>query len=361
MNPEQIRFGCQIGSWDPSQVVRDCVLADKMGFDTIALADHLFHPLDERVFAQPPYEIFTTLGAVGALTKRVKLMAGVTEPVRRHPATIAHAMITLDRLSGGRAILGIGAGEAYNIRPLGLEWNRPGARLDEAVELIMALWTRGVRSRISFKGDFFNLAEAQLGLESIQKPHPPVYVGGSGTRAKRLTARLADGWFPWIETPQSYSRGMNEIKDLVKEYGRDEDELDWALTGVGAVVLEDGDEARKAYRGRQRIGISLRPGLLRDEGYESLAKKAISIRDVEFTEGEIETISALSEEVPPKLVEEVAIVGSPDDAIGKIERFLRAGVEFLLPAPQTAPEKVFSETMRIFGSRIIPYFREQRR
>src|SRR5690625_1921415 len=132
----KIAWLCSHESYQPEPLLEHAVLAEKAGFDMVTGADH-FHPwVDDQSASR---FVWTWFGAVAAATSRVELATSVTAPLfRYHPALIAQAAATVDRLSGGRFVLGIGTGEAINEAPLGYEF--PGyaeriARMDEALEI----------------------------------------------------------------------------------------------------------------------------------------------------------------------------------------------------------------------------------
>ena len=141
----------------------------------------------------PAWEATTILGAIAAVTTRVRVGALVLCNLFRHPATTAQATTTLDHLSGGRAILGLGSGwTRAEFEMMGVPFPdiKPRLRmLDEAVRVIKALWTE---ERITFDGEFYHLRDAIIVPKPVQKPHPPIMLGGSGKGLLRIAAREAD-------------------------------------------------------------------------------------------------------------------------------------------------------------------------
>ena len=130
-----MRFGClPLAYGDPHRTIGWAMLAEECGFDVVGMIDHIFHP--SGLFSKPAFDVWVALTAMGSKTKKVNLMTLVTDPVRRHPATTAHAVATLDQFTGGRALLGIGSGEAFNITPLGVPWQTPVSLLKETLEMI---------------------------------------------------------------------------------------------------------------------------------------------------------------------------------------------------------------------------------
>ena len=117
-------------------------------------------------------EAYSTLSALAMITKKVHLGTSVTNIQTRHPAVLAHMATTLDIMSGGRAVFGIGTGEAMNLDPYGVPWSRPVSRMREVIVMIKRLWTE---DSVNYEGEFFKLDEAFLSPKPLQKPHTLCY------------------------------------------------------------------------------------------------------------------------------------------------------------------------------------------
>ena len=169
-------------------------VADDAGFDHLWDFDH-FNPIVDSLDG-PIYEGWTLLAAMAERTRRVRLGCMVTGNTYRHPAVLAKMAVTVDHLSGGRLEFGIGAGWAeVEHRMLGLEFYTTGQRirrLREAVQVCKALWTQ---PQASFEGRYYRLQEAVAEPKPVQKPHPPVWIGGGGEQLTlRVVAEEADVW-----------------------------------------------------------------------------------------------------------------------------------------------------------------------
>jgi phthiodiolone/phenolphthiodiolone dimycocerosates ketoreductase len=166
------------------------------------------------------FDPFTFLAWLAARTRRSRLGIAVTESIRRHPAEIAQAALSLHHLSRGRFVLGIGAGERENVEPYGLSYSGQVSRLEEAVYLIRLLWTS--RDYVSYQGRFFNLDRAIVGLGPYRKTFPPIWLAAHGPRALRLAGRYADGWLPTHQMePDEYAAHLEEIRASAREAGRE--------------------------------------------------------------------------------------------------------------------------------------------
>jgi len=348
-----LRFGCQIITYgDIWRTIQYAVLAEKAGFDIISLPDHLFHPLDERFLKDPPWDVYTLLTAIGLNTSRVKLTPGVSDVLRRHPATIAHIVATLDQLTKGRAVLALGAGEAFNLDPIpDVKWDKPASILEEGVRVIRMLWDSTREKPASFNGRYFKLKDAFLSFKPIRRP--PIYIGGYGPRMRRLIGELGDGWIPWVESPKTYRRSIEDIYLHARKAGRNPEDIDAAVM-VFTSISRDGGKAKQVLVERTRVALALRSRLLRDLGYGKLADEAFDIWNTNFTREQLDKLYSIADKIPLEAVEAVTVAGTPDEAIDKIEEYLKAGVKLFIALPFPVN---FEETISHLEKQVIPYFK----
>ncbi|GAB3670082.1 LLM class flavin-dependent oxidoreductase [Halopiger thermotolerans] len=356
-DPGDLQFGCQVVTYgDVSGTVEQAKRAEEAGFDVLTLPDHLFHPTGSDEFlVDPPWEAFTVLGAIAQHTDRATIMPGVTDSVRRHPTELAHSTATLDRMTDGRAALGIGAGEAFNFAPMtDIDWDDPFSRFVEAVKVIDGLWSSAADDPFSFDGDIYGLEDAHMGLKPVQEPRPPIWVGGYGPSMRGFAGAVADGWFPWIHSPDQYAADLERVLSVAEDRGRDPDEIDRAVM-VPTTVTDDADEAREIAVERNRTTLALRPPLLAEMGYEGIAEETPIMRDMAFTDEQEEQLLSAAERIPAEAIDEVTVSGDPERAIERIEAFADAGVDNLV----LIPVGDFDETLRHYEEEIIPYFRDR--
>jgi alkanesulfonate monooxygenase SsuD/methylene tetrahydromethanopterin reductase-like flavin-dependent oxidoreductase (luciferase family) len=340
---------------DVAKTIHHSLMAEKSDFDTVTLPDHLFHPLMKDFLTEPPWEVFTVLAAIGFRTRKIKIMPAVADPVRRRPVLLAHATATLDHLTGGRAMLGLGAGEAFNISPLeDAKWDKPYTRLEEAVSLVKMFWASSIENPVTFRGEYFSVKDVFLSFKPLQKPRPPVYIGGYGPKIRRLVGLEGDGWLPLMYTPELYKRDLKLIIKTAKKAGREPKEIDPALM-ASTVILPDSDKARKTAINRNRIVLALRPRLLKNLGFR-FADEEISWFRVAFTNEQKKILLEIANKIPDEIVEKVVIAGSTDDAIEQIEDYVKSGVKHFIITP---PIPWFEETVEAYKKEIIPYFRTQ--
>jgi phthiodiolone/phenolphthiodiolone dimycocerosates ketoreductase len=145
----------------------------------------------------------------------------VTEPFRRHPMSIAQSFVTLDHISKGHAILGIGNGERENVEPYGMPFEKQVARFEEAMTIIRSLWQSEGRP-LTFEGKFWKLRDAVFNLPLYEGRPPRVWIAAHAPRMLALTGRFGDGWLPTLKaTPEEYARRLNAIREAAEAAGRD--------------------------------------------------------------------------------------------------------------------------------------------
>lgn len=158
--------------------------------------------------------------AAAVLTTTVPLATSVVDTVRRHPALLAQSALTVDHLSRGRFILGLGSGETENIVPYGFEFAKPVSRFEEALKVIRLLWDSS--GPVDFDGQFYRLEHARLDTEPYEGRLPPIWIGASGPRMLEIVGRYADGWWPagaW--TPEHYAEMLGAVRRSAERAGRD--------------------------------------------------------------------------------------------------------------------------------------------
>lgn len=200
-------------------------------FDTFWIADSLMPngPPDE-----PRLEAWTALAAIAQATSRIRLGLAVSGNAFRHPALLAKMATTLDHISGGRLTVGIGAGWPGENRRFGIDfWSRRERleRFDEAMQVIKLLWTQ---PRPKFEGRYYQLDEPPYLPANVQRPHPPILIGGGSEPMLRAIAKYADLASPMSDTPGSKAK----VAEHCRAMGRDPSEIRWA-SGGGLLFMHD--------------------------------------------------------------------------------------------------------------------------
>jgi F420-dependent oxidoreductase-like protein len=208
-----------------AQVVRQ---AEQAGVDRISVMDHVWQIGHIGPPEHEMLEAYTALGWLAAKTERVKLLTVVTAVVYREPGLLAKAVTTLDVLSGGRAMLGIGA--AWNeeeSRGLGLFFPPTAERferLEEALRIMLQMWSD---DEGSFEGKHYHLARTLNSPQSLSRPHPPILIGGSGERKTlRLVAKYADSCNIISSDIGQLAHKLDVLRQHCANEGRDYDEIE---------------------------------------------------------------------------------------------------------------------------------------
>ncbi len=201
--------------------VREAVtLADDLGFDGYYASDHLI-PNTQIGSTNDMLEPFAALSAVAMVTRRVRLGVMVSPVLFRHPALLAKAATTLDHVSEGRAVIGLGAGGwEREYAAYGLELGSIGRRIrmvEEQIEVLLALFTQ---ASASYEGRYYSLDNAQFEPKPVQKPHPMLVLGGRSPSILKVAARYADMWDAHGSLA-AVSEKSRELDSLCLEMGRD--------------------------------------------------------------------------------------------------------------------------------------------
>lgn len=217
--------------------------AERLGYDSIWISDHLISPKDR------PYglEAWTVLSALASATKKIRLGTYVLCNQFRHPSLLAKMVSTIDHISRGRINLGIGAGW-YKTEHIsyGFDWDKLSIRIDrlkESIQLMRKMWTE---DNVTFKGQYYKTINANLEPKPLQKPHPPIWIGGKSPGIKQLVAEEANGWIPVLPSTDEFSKDLQEIKIEMENIGRNIDKLDIAYGGAAyTLVTNDNNLAKR--------------------------------------------------------------------------------------------------------------------
>ena len=212
-------------------IVLEC---ERLGYDSVWLDDHLMY--NNWLILEP----WTTLSALSSLTSKIRLGTMVTCNAHRDPALLAKTAATLDVLSNGRLEFGVGAGcqEAEHLA-YGYDFPKASARIEdlgEALEVITQLWTQ---ERANYQGKYYTLKDAVCEPKPLQKPHPPITVGGGGEKlTMKITAKYADR-FDWgsLSSVEDYKRKLELLEEQCKVAGRDFGEIERSCWPGGQVLI----------------------------------------------------------------------------------------------------------------------------
>ena len=230
--------------------------AERLGLDSVWVGD--------SITSKPRMEPLTTMAAVAARTNRIKIGTAVMLTALRHPVHLAHAVATVDNISNGRVILGVGAGrgdhEMYvqEHASVGVPIAERAARMEEGLELLRVLWTQ---DRVTSKGTYYPLNGVTLEPKPVQRPVPIWVSSNRVNRGLKRVARFGDAWITNVTSPQEYRDCWEGIQRHADAIGRDPASIKRCLyvsvnLNTPEKALSDGDQFMQAYYGRPVEAVS---------------------------------------------------------------------------------------------------------
>jgi probable F420-dependent oxidoreductase len=305
-------FGVSLGSFAAGLPSASVLLAwaeeiERLGFDALWFRDHV-------LWHSPVLDPFATLGAIAARTSRVRLGPGVLLLPLRAPALVAKAIASLDFLSEGRAMLGVGVGGEFpkEYDACGVPMSERGRRADAGIEAIRALWSQ---SPATFEGAGYRFADVVMEPRPVQRPSPPIWVGGRSDRALERAGALGDGWLAYFTTPEGFRRRLDRALGE-----RSRRKLDQRAFGAGLILYTCVAPSREDAERRAA---------------EYLAREYRQSFD--------------------ELVGRYCALGPPDDCAATLARFAEAGVQEFVCIP-TCPPSALMDQLRVIAGDVIPRF-----
>ena len=252
---------------DPDSLITIAQKAEELGYDSISMGDHILVP--KNIHSTYPYteggefpggatgssmEQLTALSFIAGATSTLKLVTSVMIVPHRSPLVAAKALATLDVLSKGRLVIGIGVGwmreefEALNLPP----FEERGAVTDEYIQAFKELWTS---DNPAFEGKYCGFSDITFLPKPVQKPHPPIWVGGESRRAIRRAATLCDAWYPIGSNPQfpmgepeQLAEGMRRLATYAEGAGRDPKDIGVTYRTHNYELKDDGSASPSGSR-----------------------------------------------------------------------------------------------------------------
>lgn len=301
-------FGAFLSLHPPREQFELVRRVEALGFDSVWCGDHVS-------FHLPLYESLTLLAAYAAITERIRLGTAVYLLALRPPAVVAKITATLDVLSGGRLIFGVGVGgeNPKEFEACGVPHRERGARVTEALEVVRALWRD---TPATFKGRFTSFERVSIDPKPVQQPGPPIWIGGRSDAALARAGRQGDGWVSYVVTPERYRRSLDKIHAAAAAHGRRLDGFATAhLTFI--TVGRDYEQARRTWVAR-------------------LSRR-------------------YAQDFGP-LAEKYGVIGTPDQCAERLEAFRAAGCTTFLLNPICEPPEE-REQLEILAAEVLPRFR----
>jgi len=302
----RLRCGVTFGGLTRESALGEARRIERLGFDSLWATDHL-------AFHVPIAESLALLAFAAAATERVTLGTSVYLLPLRPPFLVAKTAATVDALSGGRLVLGVGVGGEHppEFEAVGVPVRERGARVDEAIPLLRRLWSE---PRVLHEGRHFRFGPLPLEPPPARAGGPPIWVGGRSPAALRRAGRLGDGYVSVMATPERYGEQLETIARHAEEAGRDAPAF--ATAAYLFAVLDDRFETARA----------------RAEG-------ALS--------------RVYGRAVGPDAAERYCLLGRPEDFRARMHRFADAGVRHFVLAPLEDPGP-FAETV---AAEVLPELR----
>jgi probable F420-dependent oxidoreductase len=236
---------------DPGRFRAVAELAEELGYDSIWAGEHLS-------FHNPILDLGVALATFAAVTDRIRLGAGVVLLPLRHPSLVAKQAASLDYVSGGRLLLGVGVGGEgeKDFEAAGVPIGERGSRTDEALVALRGLFC----GPATHEGRFFRYEAVSIEPAPTQIGGPPLLVGGRKEAAQRRAGTLADGWLPYLVSPRALAEGIAHVAEHARSVGRDPATLRNGVVAF-ALVGDDGDATREAARRHlsTRYGMAFEP------------------------------------------------------------------------------------------------------
>jgi probable F420-dependent oxidoreductase len=303
-----IKIGIGFGQWryglpEPELLCKYAEAVEAVGLDSIWLSDHI-------VTRNPSLDITCLFAMMAARTKRVKMGPSVLTLPARHPVQVAKTYASLDYISGGRMVMAVGSGgDVRDLEASGVPPQERGKRLDEGITILRKLWTE---SHVTHHGQFYHFDDVTI------EPKPrngslDIWIGGKSDAILKRVVSLGDGWFPALTSPEEFKRDMDKLLRFGEEYGRSMNPRE-----AGVLLLAHVSEDRNA--AWQTVAPFLR-GL----------------------------------PMSPEDVAARCVIGSAQECVEKLHRFVEAGcVKFVL-RPACPPAEVLHQ-IELYGRDILPYF-----
>lgn len=297
-----LRFGTALRS--PYDVAQNAKYIEDLGFDVIGCGEHVS-------FYGETANGFVSLSVAAGATSRVQLMSAITLVPLYPAALLAKLGAALDVASGGRFMLGVGVGGEYpkEFEACGVPVRQRGSRTDEALEVLHRTWSE---TDVTFHGKYTTLNEFSLKPLPIQKPRPPIWVSGRKEVAMRRAARYADGWLPYMYTPEQLAESIEQIRKFGEDAGRDMQDF---TPGVFLFTAVHEDQA---------------------EGFK-MANDKLSVQYAQdFT----------------KLTSKYTLAGNPDHCRARLKEYLDAGARFVFVST-ACPDDYIDRNLALIAEEIV--------
>jgi 5,10-methylenetetrahydromethanopterin reductase len=321
-------------SKSPLEYVRITQLCEKMGVQYVWVAD--------EIPSSPYRDPFVTMTTLSLNTKKVKLGTSITNPYSRHPTHIAAALLSIDEISKGRAVIGLGPGGSLTLQPLGIKlWDRPLLAVREAVKVLRRLVNGEI---VNYDGPFMKIVRVQM----FRKSKIPIYLAARGEGMLSLAGEVADGVLPTSPIKLLLNQ-VKLIKGSAKKAGRDVSKIDIANTIPLSVSINE-------YKARE----SIKPEIT----YMITNLPKSWLEQLDISENEQETvrkalyrggIREAQKRIKDKMVDALGIAGTPEICAKKFKEMMNAGATQVVLSSPFGPD--LKEAFGLIKDELIPRLR----
>ncbi|MFQ5998917.1 MAG: 5,10-methylenetetrahydromethanopterin reductase [Candidatus Bathyarchaeia archaeon] len=314
------------------EICRLAIRAENGGIEDIWVSDHYFNR-----------DVFITLGQLASNTKRVLLGAGVVNPYSRNTCVIASSVATLDEISNGRVLLGLGAGDITVLGTIGERPVKPLSALSESMSTIRKLL---MGESVSSRGKHVKVKSVKLRMKTSHSV--PLYVGAQGPRMLQLAGSLADGVLINASHPKDITLARTQINTGLKEQSRTQEKLDIAALTVFS-THKNTEEARKA--ARQPLAV-----LVSGASLETLERHSIDLAPILKAKRYLRKgrFGKAASQINDEIIESFSISGTPDECIQKINRLKKQGLKHIVIGTPLGPDREWA--VNAITKRILPEF-----
>jgi phthiodiolone/phenolphthiodiolone dimycocerosates ketoreductase len=316
--------------------------AEADGFDAVWWPDHLMNwfpdsiwtedisPLTKYQRVHTHFDPLVMMSAIGAQLERTRVGVVVTDLLRRNPAMAANALLTLDHVTRGKAILGLGSGERLNVEPYGIPFDKPVGRFEEALHAMRLLMDSD--GPVDYEGTHIRLKDAVLHLPPFGDRQPPIWTAAHGPRMLSITGRYADGWLPTKMTPEEYGESLEQIEAAAEEAGRDSSDFTPGMLGYVLVGPDEEAVERMTHHPLVRFLCVLLPSqVYRKLGFTPpLEGSGSGFHDFIPTRVPREESERIVAAIDPTVVRYYAFCGTPESIVDQLRPYHANGLRHLI-------------------------------
>ncbi|MBI4641383.1 MAG: LLM class flavin-dependent oxidoreductase [Candidatus Tectomicrobia bacterium] len=331
-----------LGQFAPRRLIDLAKLVEDCGYQ-------VFWYTDERFFREP----YAGLTLAATNTKQIKVGTCVTDPYTRHPALTAMAIGTLDEISEGRAILGVGAGIS-GFGPLGIKREKPIIAIREMVEVVQQLLSG---EEVNYHGRLIHLDHGQLSFTPI-RTRVPVYIASNGEHGLTLAGQIADGAIMQAAVADRTIQWMIEnIARGARKAGRDLSTIDM-VSRVNVCIADDSKAAKDVMRsGLARSLVATQPDFptFKVAGLEVTSEIREKVKTMGYTH-DVDRLAPVAAMIPDEYVDALTLAGSAEEVATGVRRMMRQGITHVIVYPVAADGHV-EQTIEAFAKKVVPAVR----